>query len=653
MPNSRNKWLAGRNKWLAGIVVTAMLTAQLGIGVPPIQAASNPASATETPIEHVIVLIGENRSFDHTFATYEPRNGQSIANLLSEKIIDRNGRPAPNFVVSKQFLVNTPLPSSYFINVPAGKKTPYTPFLPPPNLGGAPNHAISLAELNANPTGVQPPFDETISDAELAANEPSLNESDLELLRTGATGAAGTSGVDKRVAKATNLSNGVFQITGNALRYDTYTGDMVHRFFHMWQQSDCSLSTATPANPSGCLNDLYPFVGIARNDDSGSNSMGFYNMRNGDAPFLSRLADDYTMSDNFHQSVMGGTAANHMLLGTGDAIFWTPFEGVNQPPASTVADPDPVSPTSDAYKVDKQWTNCSDLSQPGIAPIVDYLASLPYHPASNCEPGHFYMINNLSPGFLPNGQIDAAAIKSGTKVPPSGLRTIGDALNEKQISWAYYGGGYDAAVRVANGKPRDAFDELVAVNYCDICNFESYSTSIMGNPDQRAAHIKDAIDVFDDIAAKNLPAVSFVKPDSFLDGHPASSKLDLFEGMIEKIMDQLEKANLTKTTALFIAFDEGGGYWDSGFMQPIDFFGDGPRIPFIVVSPYSRGGKVVHTYTDHASVLKFIERNWHLQPLTDRSRDNLLNPVSSATNPYVPLKMPAIGDLFDMFDFGS
>ncbi len=88
-------------------------------------------------------------------------------------------------------------------------------------------------------------------------------------------------------------------------------------------------------------------------------------------------------------------------------------------------------------------------------------------------------------------------------------------------------------------------------------------------------------------------------------------------------------------------------------MQPLDFFGDGPRIPFLVVSPYSRGGKVVHTYTDHVSILKFIERNWGLKPLTARSRDNLPNPVLQAAHPYVPANMPAIGDLFDMFDFDS
>src|SRR5262249_1811971 len=150
----------------------------------------------------------------------------------------------------------------------------------------------------------------------------------------------------------------------------------------------------------------------------------------------------------------------------------------------------------------------------------------------------FYMINNLSPGFLPNGQIDTANVTNGSKVPPSALRNIGDALNEKNIDWAYYGGGYNAAVRVANGST-DPFDRLIASNYCDICNFASYATSIMGNPVQRAEHIKDAIDFFDAIEANDLPAVSFVKPDSFVDGHPASSKLNLFEAMLEKIVDKL------------------------------------------------------------------------------------------------------------------
>ncbi len=129
------------------------------------------------------------------------------------------------------------------------------------------------------------------------------------------------------------------------------------------------------------------------------------------------------------------------------------------------------------------------------------------------------------------------------------------------------------------------------------------------------------------------------KPDSFVDGHPASSKADLFEAMLENIVDQMkDRADI----ALFVTNDEGGGYWDSGYIQPLDFFGDGPRIPFIVVSKYSKHGQVVHTYYDHVSILKFIEANWGLPPLTTRSRDNLHNPTTAAGNPYVPTNSPAI-----------
>jgi phospholipase C len=503
-----------RNPWQLKTMVGATLLALASYGL---SAAAEDADTddhgrmkTATPIKHVIVLIGENRTFDHVFATYEPRKGQSVSNLLTRGIIQADGRPGPNFDRSRQFAAITPLPPSYFIST--NNKTAYAPFLPTPELGGAPNRATSSTELDADPTNVQPPFDNSISIQQLDVNEPALEDSALGLLRSGATGAAGTTGRDVRIQNATTLPNGVFQLTGPTLPYDAYTGDMVHRFFHMWQQSDCDVARATATDPTGCLNDLYPFVGIARGDDSGSNAMGFHNVQERDAPLLKKLADEYTMSDNFHQSVMGGTAANHVALGTGDAIFWTTFAGQAAPPAAQVADPNPQSATSDKYKKDRAWVNCSDLTQPGVAPIVSYLGMLPYRPQPNCETGHYYMLNNLSPGFLPNGVVDTAAITAGSKVPPSPLRTIGDALNEGQISWGYFGGGFNAAVRVANGNPRDAFDRLVAANYCDICNFASYASSIMGDPAQRAAHMKDVIDFFDQVEQGRLPAVSFVKP---------------------------------------------------------------------------------------------------------------------------------------------
>jgi len=86
-------------------------------------------------------------------------------------------------------------------------------------------------------------------------------------------------------------------------------------------------------------------------------------------------------------------------------------------------------------------------------------------------------------------------------------------------------------------------------------------------------------------------------------------------------------------------------------VQPLDYFGDGTRVPMIVVSPYSSGGHIAHDYSDHVSILKFIEYNWGLTPLTGRSRDNFQNPFTKPNNPYVPVNGPAISDLTELFHF--
>jgi phospholipase C len=188
--------------------------------------------------------------------------------------------------------------------------------------------------------------------------------------------------------------------------------------------------------------------------------------------------------------------------------------------------------------------------------------------------------------------------------------------------------------------------------YCNICNPFQYDTSIMSNPTVLAAHIQDVTNLYSDIQFGTLPAVSFTKPSGLVDGHPSSSKLDLFESYAKKIVDAVQ-ANplLWYETAIVITFDEGGGYYDSGYVQPLDYFGDGTRIPLIVVSPYTTPGTITHDYSDHVSILKFIERNWNLDPVTGRSRDNFPNPIVSPANPYVPDNTPAISDLFELFNF--
>lgn len=639
----------------------ALVAFQFSLGGPlavSLQAHDNKKDEvhTKTPIKHVIVLIGENRTFDHVFATYVPKSNDSVANLLSKRIIKSDGTPDINFGKAAQFQAVPPFKTDYFVSLDSNEKAPYQ-LLPQPTLNFAPVK-----------TTLPPGTPEAI----LALVEPSLEAADLNLLTTGAATEFTQTFVqpdpDTRIDNFAALPNGPFPLKGKLLPYDSYTGDTTHRLFEMWQQSDCNIKNATESNPSGCLSDLYPFVitnytnipdpasGGAIDDNGGGNSMAFYNVQSGDVPVLKQLADEYSMSDNFHQSVMGGTGANHVMLGTGDAIFWSDGQGNPTVPPSHIANPNPMPGTDDVYTVDLNFdgnfTKCADVTQPGIKAVTDYLESLPYHPNPNCQPNHYYMVNNDNPGFLPDGTVDTAGIAKGGSVPPTNVRTIGEALNEKNVSWAYYGGAYTAAVALQHDPTSTNPGVQVGAAYCNICNFESYGNAIMGNPAQRAAHIKDTNDFFAAIDSEDLPSVSFVKPDGLLDGHPASSKLDLFEAMVKKIMDHLTaKPELMAETAFIITMDEGGGFYDSGYIQPLDFFGDGPRIPLIVVSQFSKGGHINHTYTDHVSILKFIERNWNLKPLTARSRDNFPNPVSHKDNVYVPQNSPAIGDLFDMFDF--
>ena len=265
----------------------------------------------------------------------------------------------------------------------------------------------------------------------------------------------------------------------------------------------------------------------------------------------------------------------------------------------------------------------------------------------NCAPSHYYAVNGISPGFHPNGRLaspfNLPPAQDGSDfvfLPPSNVPTIGDALIAKNVTWRYYGGGFNDAVA---GRPN---------GYCSECNPMLYATSIMADPAVRTEHLKDIVDFFADTTNDTLPAVSFVKPSGLVNGHPLESKIILFEAFLKNILGRINaKPQLFAKTVILVIFDEAGGLYDSGFIQPLDFFGDGPRVPLLAISPHALGGRVVHTYYDHVSILKFIERNWGLPPLSARSRDNLPNPVADDENPYVPRNMPAIGDLMEMFDF--
>jgi phospholipase C len=635
-----------RKSLLACVSAAAMLA---NAATPAMAATTGPNDGkTKTPIKHVIIIVGENRTFDHLFATYVPPAG-TVKNLLSEGIIKADGSEGPNIQLARQYSSTDTdtysIAPGHRVEYAKGTSNPFPPIM----TGGAPEVAS-----NTNPA----PF-ATVAAAEAA--DYGLETADIPILTTGATGVAKYS-VDTRYPDAATPYNVPYQLTPH-ITYDDYAASPVHRFYQMFQQMDCAVSHATAANPSGCVNDLFPWVEVTigagsngaaqpagfnnQSTGEGAAAMGFYNVQKGDMPYFKALADKYAIGDNYHQPFKGGTGADSVILGFGGPVYYQDSTGkVATPPSNQIENPNPAPGTNNWYTQDGYsggtYTNCSDTTQPGVSSIVSYLKALPYKPASECVKGTYYLLNNYNPGYNADGTTATLGPNDFT-IPPQHQASIANVLDKAGVSWTYYGEDWNALVA---GEPLGAA-------YCTICNPFLYQSYVMTDATKRKNNLKDTLDLYSDIKAGVLPAVTYVKPGGFNDGHPSSSKYDIYEAFTKKILDLLEaQPKLFADTAVFITNDEGGGYYDSGFEQTLDYFGDGTRIPLIVVSPYSKGVGVVHSYGDHASILKFVEANWGLGKIGTTTRDNLPNPVAG-TNAYVPTNMPAIDDLMSYFNFAS
>lgn len=548
-------------------------------------AISMAASKTVTPIEHVIVIVGENRTFDNLFATYRPKNGQTISNLLSLGIVKENGMPGENYHLAKQHLARS-----------NGE------YSPTPEIVGA---YASLPQ----------PY------------------------------AWGAFGQRKDIPDArfpADLPNGPFQISKYA-PYGAHTGDPIHRFFQMWQQvnggkNDLFVWTAETAGV-GPSNGNSP-VAYGKTFQGGV-AMGFYNMATGDAPYLKELADEYAIADNYHQSIMGGTTANYLALTTADVAFFSRDGKPAVPPAKLIENPDAQPNTNNWYTEDGyqggSYINCSDPQNAGVKGINSLLENLPYRAFhdGNCAPDTYYMLNNMEPAFSPNG--DPLPLDEGKLLlPPQSIPTIGDALTAKGVSWRWYSGGRN------DGKNVDK-------EYCAMCDTQLYFSSTMLGTDKSKLHDLQQFYVDAQHSESAFPAVSIIAPYDSISGHPGYAMEPGFDELVRGVVNKVKQnPALWKKTAIIVTYDEGGGYYDSGYVQFIDFFGDGSRVPLMFISPHAKKGYVDHTYYDHASILKFIERNWGVPPLSYRSRDNLPNPVHDRASPYVPENRPAIGDLMNL-----
>ena len=591
------------------------------------------AAPTTTPIKHLIVVVGENVTFDTLYGTYVPPRGQSIYNLVSQGIVKPDGTPGANYAKAVQRQASNDT-GAYTLTPTRGDALAK---LPQPTMTGLYNPAT----------------------LKLYGNIP-----------------------DPRFATLT--ANGPFQITKFA-SYTTGVGDPAHRFFQMWQQTggsneklDLFSWVATTVGTGGATDGV-----TASNTGQGGELMGFFNMNQGDAPVFKQLAQNWAISDNYHQSIMGGTGANFFALATGDAAVYKVNGNLDTPPANQIENPDPQLGTANFFTNDGyaggSYVNCSDTHQPGVAAIQAVLDAKGR--ASNCESGAYYLVNNYEPPYDVNGA--PKALGATTYVyPPQTVPTIGESLSAHNVNWSWYTGGRDnadvtsdslfplvkaqvaAAMKAQLGLPSATPDAALepTLTALSIQNARPLLYNTIGDPHNASSNVvntpalksslKGLASFYNDVAGGTLPEVSFVVPKNLDSGHPGYSAPARYEAFISDLIAKVQaNPTLWADTAIVVTTDEGGGYFDTGFIQNVDFFGDGPRIPLVVVSPYAKKGYIDHTYHDHASVLKFIERNWSLPTLSGRSRDNLPNPVRNANNPYRPANEPAIGDLTTLFAF--
>ena len=214
------KKAASKSLHYVRVGVVCITAFQFSLGGPlaaPLQAHEHDHGNTVSPIKHIIVLIGENRTFDHLFATYVPKHGESVKNLLSEGIIRADGTPGPHFKKAQQFQAIAPFKTKYYVSLDKDDKAPYDT-LPAPTLNFSPSPDASIIGFATEP----PPFPPATPTFILAAIEPSLETADLGLLTTGASGQNNTfvltpvPDFDTRVQNFNNLPNGPFPLEGSS-----------------------------------------------------------------------------------------------------------------------------------------------------------------------------------------------------------------------------------------------------------------------------------------------------------------------------------------------------------------------------------------------------------------------------------------------------
>ncbi len=389
-----------------------------------------------------------------------------------------------------------------------------------------------------------------------------------------------------------HLPNAPFKLSdaaGKPLPEGIITRDLVHAFYHNQMQIN------------GGKNDQFVAWG-----DSGALVMGHYGETEKNLG-LWQIARDYTLCDNFFMAAFGGSYLNHQFLVSGRVPEF--FNAKDTPARKKIAVLEdgptghrlalaPDSPKS-ALEGKPKFVNNGAITPDGYA--VNTMAP-PYQP-SWVRPA-------------PGGDTTLADPQDPSVLPPQTYDTIGDVLSRGGVSWAWYGGAWQAALdgRGEGSRPNFQFHHQ-PFNY-----FRQFAPGTAA----RAEHIRDgglgdspiSNKFIADAVAGKLPAVTFYKPQGNLNLHAGYSDVESGDAHVANVIEHLKKSPQWDNMVVVITFDENGGWWDHVAPPKGDRWGPGSRIPAIVVSPFAKKGAVDHNFYDTTSIMRFITR-LHGLPLLD------------------------------------
>jgi len=401
--------------------------------------------------------------------------------------------------------------------------------------------------------------------------------------------------IDTRFTSGLNTLLPYDVLKNSTLAPNDTTGDIVHRYWHEQSQID------------GGAMDWF----AAWSDNPGL-TMSYFDATNMPEGLL---AQKYTMADNYFHAAFGGSFLNHQFLVAAAAPVY---------PNAPVA----LQPTLD--------TDGQLLVDPTTGKIVHDGNVTPIGGTSFTIPGatfdQNYAVNtifstNLVPVF---SAVNSSLLPSLNDSDPSDTSrpfapNIGDRLSGKHVSWKWYSGGWDNALASTVSNPANngvvpvgaPVDPLFQWHHQPLAYYDNYAPFKNGarNP-VSAAHLQDETKFFADLKHERLPAVSFIKALGPDNEHPGYAGLLQGQQHVADLVSAVQHSDYWEDSLIVVTYDEHGGRWDHVTPPVNGIWGDGTRVPAIVIGPLAKRHFVDHTQYDTLSILRTIEQRFGLAPLT-------------------------------------